>query len=247
MNIVIPMAGRGSRFADVGIDTPKPLIDVRGKPMYAWAVDSLPLQLAHRLIFVCLDEQLEQTELMNDIQQRYASQQPVIIGLEAVTAGQTCTVLKAKSWIDNNEPLLIFNADTCCRTSMDTLLKELPDDVAGIISVFQAPGERWSFAQVDHHDRVVATAEKKRISNWASNGLYYFSEGATFVQHAEAMIADCATSNNEYYIIPIYNRMIAGGAKVIIEKANETWPLGTHEDLEYFEQHYSQITTPAAH
>ena len=63
MNIVMPMAGRGSRFAEIGIDVPKPLIDVRGRPMYAWAMESLPLELASRVIFICLQEHLRQSRI----------------------------------------------------------------------------------------------------------------------------------------------------------------------------------------
>ncbi len=68
MNIVMPMAGRGSRFADVGHRVPKPMIEVKGKPMYAWAMDSLPLKLARRVIFICLDEHLKGFGLREDIE-----------------------------------------------------------------------------------------------------------------------------------------------------------------------------------
>ena len=103
MNIVIPMAGRGSRFADVGIETPKPLIDVRGRPMYSWAVDSLPLAHAERLIFVCLAEHLEAHPLREDIASRYAELNPEIIAvnqdpasLPPVLVSQTANMSAAK-------------------------------------------------------------------------------------------------------------------------------------------------------
>ena len=118
MNIVMPMAGRGSRFVEAGIDTPKPLIPVRGKPMYAWATDGLPLAAANRLIFICLAEHLADAALERDIRTRYAKHDPIIIELEQVTAGQACTVLVARHFIDRDEPLLIFNADTYCPTNI---------------------------------------------------------------------------------------------------------------------------------
>src|SRR5437660_10141463 len=105
MNVVMPMAGRGSRFAEIGVEVPKPLIDVFGRPMYAWAMDSLPLELAKRVIFICLEEHLRQRSLADDIQRRYGRFDPEIIPLTEVTAGQACTVLKAESVIDNDEPL----------------------------------------------------------------------------------------------------------------------------------------------
>ncbi len=181
MNIVMPMAGRGSRFAEIGIEVPKPLIDVRGRPMYAWATESLPLELARRVIFICLDEHLQQRDLEDDIRQRYARWQPEIIPLREVTEGQACTVLKAKAWIDNDEPLLIYNADTYCRTSLSKRLPRLSPDVAGLLGVFHAAGDKWSFARTDDRGRVLEVAEKRRISEWASTGLYYFSRGRDFV------------------------------------------------------------------
>lgn len=238
MNIVIPMAGRGSRFQQVGINTPKPLIDVRGRPMYAWATESLPLKLATRLIFICLAEHLETGDLAADIQRRYAAFNPQIVALSVVTDGQACTVLTAKSLIDTAEPVLIFNADTYCVTDLAETLPTFSATVTGVLGVFEAPGEKWSFARADESGRVVETAEKRRISPWASTGLYWFRSGHDFVRHAEAMIAADERVNGEFYVAPVYNRLIAAGADVRINVAREVWVLGTPEDLAHFDAHY---------
>lgn len=236
MNIVMPMAGRGSRFVQIGIDTPKPLIDVRGKPMYAWATEGLPLKLARKLIFICLAEHLSDRALQRDIQTRYAQHEPVIIPLDHVTEGQACTVLTAGELINNDEPLLIFNADTYCRTTLGQALESLSPRVDGVLDVFRASGDRWSFARVDGEGRVLETAEKRRISEWATTGLYYFRRGADFVRHAEAMIAANDRSNNEFYVAPVYNRMIAEGADIRANPVDQIWVLGTPEDLARFER-----------
>ena len=68
MNIVIPMAGAGSRFVKAGFNVPKPLIHVYDKPMYYWAVHSLPLQLASRLIFIIRQDEFT-PQLITDIHQ----------------------------------------------------------------------------------------------------------------------------------------------------------------------------------
>ena len=73
---------------------------------------------------------------------------PEIIPLDEVTEGQACTVLKAAAWIDNDEPLLIYNADTYCRTDCQAVA-DLPASVRGLIGVFRAPGDKWSFARAD--------------------------------------------------------------------------------------------------
>ena len=238
MNIVMPMAGRGSRFAEVGYSLPKPLIDVRGRPMYAWAMDSLPLELARRVIFVCLEEHLQDLRLREDIRTRYAALDPIIISLSKVTEGQACTVLEAREWIDTAEPLIIYNADTFCTTNLRSVLRELPADVDGVIGVFHATGDKWSFARVNEHGDVVETAEKRRISDWATTGLYHFSRGADFVAHTDAMIAANERVQNEFYVAPVYNRLIAAGGKVRIDVAREVWGLGTPEDLAVFEARY---------
>ena len=237
MNIVIPMAGRGSRFADAGFALPKPLIDVRGRPMYAWAVDSLPLSLATRVIFICLEEHVRDTVLAADIRARYARLSPVIVSLSAVTAGQACSVLEAREWIDSDQPLVIYNADTYCVTDLEARLRG-SEKVDGLIGVFQAPGDKWSFARTDASGRVVETAEKRRISEWATTGLYHFTRGRDFVRHADAMIAAGERERGEFYVAPVYNRLIAAGGDVRLDIAKQVWVLGTPEDLQYFEANY---------
>lgn len=238
MNIVMPMAGRGSRFAQIGITTPKPLIPVRGKPMYAWATDGLPLSRARRLIFICLAEHLVDLALAEDIKSRYAQYDPAIIALDEVTEGQACTVLTARRWIDNDDPLLIFNADTYCPTTLDQALRSFGPEVDGVLDVFCAAGDKWSFARADDRGRVLETAEKRRISPWATTGLYYFRRGHDFVHHATAMIEANDRSNREFYVAPVYNRLIAAGGDVRINPVEHVWVLGTPEDLAHFEREY---------
>jgi NDP-sugar pyrophosphorylase family protein len=238
MNIVMPMAGRGNRFVEAGFDVPKPLIDVRGRPMYAWATDGLPLDEAHRLIFICLAEHLTNRALEADIRTRYAAHDPVIVPLDHVTQGQACTVLEARQWIDNDEPLLIFNADTYCPTTVADAARRFGPQAAGILDLFRADGEKWSFARLDADDRVSETAEKRRISDWASTGLYYFRRGSDFVRHGQAMIDENDRSGNEFYVAPIYNRLIAEGLEVRGNRVDKVWVLGTPEDLSRFEREY---------
>lgn len=238
MNLVIPMAGHGARFREVGYAQPKPLIPVLGRPMYAWAVESLPLDRATRLIFVALDEHLEEHGLRRDIEERYGAHRPVIVGLPEVTAGQACTVLAAREHIADDEPLLIFNADTCFRSDLAATFDALSPAVAGLIGVFQAPGDRWSFARLDEEGRVVETAEKRRISPWATTGLYGFTRGGDFLRHADAMVAEQDRTKGEYYVAPLYNRILAEGGEVRVDVASEVWVMGTPEDLAHFYAHH---------
>lgn len=236
MNIVIPMAGRGKRFAELGFRDPKPLIPVLGKPMYSWAVDGLPLDSATRLIFICLKDHLAGSELEKDIYDRYGRFAPEIIGLDEVTEGQACTVLTARERINTQDDLIIYNADTYSQTTIKSALATLDMDVAGVLDVFQGRGDHWSFARVDAHGRVLETAEKRRISEWATTGLYYFRTGRDFVSNADAMISENERSNGEFYVAPVYNRMITQGADIRINPVEKIWPLGTPDELRDFEK-----------
>jgi NDP-sugar pyrophosphorylase family protein len=240
MNVVIPMAGRGKRFAECGFKAPKPLIPVLGKPMYSWAVDGLPLDSSSRLIFICLREHLEDTALETDIQNRYSRFSPQIISLNQVTEGQACTVLTSRERVDTNEDLLIFNADTYCPTTLKHALANFSRPVDGVLDVFRGKGDHWSFALADQEGRVLETAEKRRISEWATTGLYYFRKGSDFVLHAESMIRSGERSNGEFYVAPVYNRMIAAGADIRINPIEQIWVLGTPEELRIFELRHKE-------
>jgi dTDP-glucose pyrophosphorylase len=238
LTVVIPMAGRGQRFVDAGVSVPKPLIEVRGRPMYSWAVASIPPAIIDRLVFICLAEHLEAFPLAEDIEDRYDAFRPVVVSLDGVTEGQACTVLAAREHLDPAAPLVIYNADTYCVTGLEHHLGRLDPAVDGIIGVFEAPGDHWSFARVDDRGRVVETAEKRRISPWATTGLYHFSRAADFLEHTDAMVAADERTNGEFYVAPVYNRLIAAGARIEIDVALEVWALGTPEELARFEQEH---------
>jgi NDP-sugar pyrophosphorylase family protein len=240
MNIVIPMAGRGKRFAECGFKEPKPLIPVLGRPMYSWAIDGLPLDTTSRLIFVCLRDHLQSSSLEADIRQRYAPYDPQIISLDHVTEGQACTVLTAREQIDTENDLLIFNADTYCTTTLTRALANFGSTVDGVLDVFRGLGDHWSFARSDQQGRVLETAEKRRISEWATTGLYYFRVGREYVRHADDMIRAGDRSNGEFYVAPIYNRMIADGADIRINPVERIWVLGTPDELKAFEIGYKE-------
>jgi len=230
VNIVIPMAGRGSRFADVGFDLPKPLIPVHGRPLYAWATECMPLDLATRLVFVCLREHLDHHPLAEDIRTRFGDLDPVIVALDGVTDGQLCTVLETRDHLVDGG-LAIYNADTYCRAHLGETLAADPD-LDGVIGVFEADGDHWSFARLDDTGIVVETAEKRRISPWATTGLYHFADVAQFLAAADAMIAADERTRGEFYVAPLYNRLIADGARIGVDVADQVIALGTPEELE---------------
>ena len=231
MNIVIPMAGYGSRFVNAGFRDPKPIISIDEKPMYSYAVASLPLELASALIFVCLEEHLQNTALETDIRSRYPEHTVHIVSVNDVLPGQACSVLAARSHIDSNTPLLIYNADTYFSSSLADTLRTIPADAAGVVSVFEASGSQWSFAKVID-GQIVELAEKNPISSWATTGMYYFAHGSDFVRTADAAIRAEESIRGEYYVAPLYNKLIAEGKSVLPDYADTVTCFGTPEALE---------------
>lgn len=237
MNIVFLMAGRGSRFKEVGYHEPKSLIDVRGKPMYAWAVDSLSFIEQKSLLFVCLKDHADQG-LTADIKKRYGSSARIHI-VDQVTQGAAETALLARKHIDIDDELIVSNADQyfTSKSFKDELSKK-HKAFSGLIPVFEATHPRWSFAKVNGGNLVTEVAEKVPISNKATVGVYYFKKGTDFVWSALQMIGKDIRRNNEFYVCPVFNELIGRGDKIKAVSADSMWSMGTPEDVEYFKKYY---------
>ena len=102
MNVLIPMAGAGSRFQQAGYTFPKPLIEVRGKPMIQLVVENLNIDARH--IFVVQKEHYEKYNLKHLLS--LISPGCEIVQVDGMTEGAACTTLLAKEFIDNDEPLI---------------------------------------------------------------------------------------------------------------------------------------------
>ena len=240
MNVVIPMAGRGSRFAEHGVEIPKPLIPVCGKPMFAWALESLEDVTYQRVVFVTLAEHADRYDVEAVIRRHVGSAAEVLV-IDEVTEGQLCTVLAAREHLDADEGVLIASADTYVRSDLGRDIRNRASDCRGVISVACMPGDRWSFARVDGDGKVVQVAEKKRISPHASTGLYYFSSGREFLAVAEEMIRREEKTRDEYYVIPVYQTYIERGWPVELSHAHEMVDMGTPATLAAFERALSGL------
>jgi len=231
ISIVIPMAGRGSRFADAGWSVPKPLIEVAGLPMYARAVSSLPIELCSQIIFVCLAEHFADGSLERDISERYSENNCVIHSIPDVTRGQSETVFLTRHLVPESNSLLIYNADTYFKSALGALLTDLPPDASGVISLFEADGSQYSFAKLDANGVIKEVREKDPISSWATTGMYFFSKAEDFFELAEESIYKNERFNNEFYVAPLYNRLIERGGIVIADYAQEIRCMGTPSEL----------------
>ena len=108
LNIVIPMAGRGSRFVNAGYELPKPLIEIHGHAMIECVAKNITPKMEHRFIFLCLAEHLEKYNLEYKLKNFVKNCE--IVSVDKVTEGAACTVLLAEKFIDNDDALMIANS-----------------------------------------------------------------------------------------------------------------------------------------
>jgi dTDP-glucose pyrophosphorylase len=231
LNILIPMAGRGSRFEKVGYTFPKPLIDVEGKPMIQLVVENINIEANY--IFLVLKEHYSRYSLetvLNNVAPGCK-----IIQIDSVTEGAACTTLLAKEYIDNEQPLLIANSDQYVEWESSKFMYSMEaDGIDGGILTFTSTHPKWSFCKTDEMGVITEVAEKNPISDKASVGIYYWSKGQDYVKYAENMISKNLRVNNEFYICPVYNEAIADGKIFKTYTVDKMWGLGTPEDLDLY-------------
>lgn len=237
LNVLIPMAGAGSRFQQAGYTFPKPLIDVNGKPMIQLVVENLNIDA--NFIFVVQKEHREKYNL--DTLLNLIAPNCKVVEVDGITEGAACTALLAKEYIDNDNPLFFANSDQFVEWDSTEFMYKMNETNAdgGIVS-FKATHPKWSFAKVNEVGLVTEVAEKNPISNIATVGFYYWKYGSDFVKYAEEMIEKDIRVNNEFYIAPIFNQAIQSDKEIRTFDITKMWGLGTPEDLKYYLENYGK-------
>ncbi|MBQ7543341.1 MAG: glycosyltransferase family 2 protein [Synergistaceae bacterium] len=232
LNIVIPMAGRGSRFANAGYTTPKPLISVHGHMMIEWVVRNITPSYPHRFIFICQHEHIE-TFALDDALRKMAPECE-IVEIDHITEGAACTVLLAEKYIDTGDALMIANSDQFVDTDINAYLEAMGDS-DGLIMTMPATHPKWSYIKYDAGGRVTLVREKEVISDEATVGIYNYRHGRDFVKYAHQMVDRNIRVNGEFYVAPVYNEMIEAGMNIgFYDIGSRMYGLGTPEDLEEF-------------
>lgn len=234
INILIPMAGLGSRFLNAGYTTPKPLIDIYGEPMISWAMKSfnfLSETKSYQLIFIILEEHEKEYHMSLKLKKLFGNSIKIIT-LTNPTRGQAETCLAAKKFINNNHRLFIYNCDTYSISDIWKLIQQ--EDPDGIIPYFESSDPRYSFVAFDEFNYICEVAEKRAISTNATVGMYYFKHGKDFVNAAEMLIEKNVTQNGEYYVLPCYEMLLASGKRLRGLPVSEYNVFGTPEELNSF-------------
>jgi dTDP-glucose pyrophosphorylase len=234
LNIVIPMAGAGSRFAKAGYTLPKPLIPVNGVPMIRVVIENLRPSCPHRFIFLAQQKHIEEFSLRC----RLSDWAPgcEIVPVAGLTEGAACTVLLAKALIENDDALMIANSDQYVDTDIDSYLSalELND---GLIMTMPSQDPKWSYVGFSESGLVQQVVEKKVISDEATVGIYNYRKGRDFVRAASRMVAEGNRQNGEFYVAPAYDYLISEGARIVTRNVGDAMHgIGIPGDLESFVQ-----------
>ena len=235
LNVLIPMAGAGSRFEQAGYTFPKPLIDVKGKPMIQVVTDNLNIKANY--IYVVQKAHREKYNL--DSLLNLITPGCKIVEVEGVTEGAACTALLAKEFINNDAPLFFANSDQFVEWDSNEFMYKMNEtDADGGIVSFKATHPKWSFAKINDEGLVIEVAEKNPISDIATVGYYYWKNGSDFVKYAEQMIDRNIRVNNEFYVCPVFNQAIEDGKQIRTFNVDKMWGLGTPEDLTQYLENY---------
>lgn len=237
LNVLIPMAGAGSRFEQAGYTFPKPLIDVNGRPMIQVIVENLNIDA--NFIFVVRKE--HRTKYNLDSVLNLIAPNCKIVETDGLTEGAACTTLLAKEYIDNDNPLILANSDQFVEwNSNEFMYKMHEQNLDGGILSFESTHPKWSYAKTNERGLVTEVAEKNPISNTATVGIYFWKHGKDFVKYAEQMIDKNVRVNNEFYVCPVFNEAIFDGKKFKTYNVEKMWGIGTPEDLKTFLENYKK-------
>ena len=235
LNVLIPMAGAGSRFEQAGYTFPKPLIDVRNKPMIQVVVENLNIKANY--VYIVQKKHREKYNL--DTLLNLITPGCKIVEVDGLTEGAACTALLAKEYINNDAPLFFANSDQFVEWDSNEFMYKMNEtNTDGGIVTFEATHPKWSFAKVNELGLVTEVAEKNPISNIATVGYYYWKHGSDFVKYAEQMINKNIRVNNEFYVCPVFNEAIQDNKQIRTFNIDKMWGLGTPEDLKYYLENY---------
>eukprot|EP00672_Neobodo_designis_P013722 CAMPEP_0174856054 /NCGR_PEP_ID=MMETSP1114-20130205/34965_1 /TAXON_ID=312471 /ORGANISM="Neobodo designis, Strain CCAP 1951/1" /LENGTH=258 /DNA_ID=CAMNT_0016090829 /DNA_START=43 /DNA_END=819 /DNA_ORIENTATION=+ len=241
VQLLFPMGGLGTRFADQGIKTPKPLIEVDGMPMIMKAIKSferLEGRVDLRPIFIVRTEHEKEFGLKTKLAAVVPKAKFAM--LDRNTAGAVETCLVAESEIDPNFPIIVMDCDLCFKSQayeaqLETMAKE---GVDGLLLYFESKNNRYSYCELNEDGKTVKrTAEKQVISSCALIGAYGFGTGKAFVEAAKRLVAralDPASGFKEYYVSLLFNFVLEAGGKVVAVPMDEFHSFGTPEELECY-------------
>ena len=231
INLLIPIAGNAKRFVDEGYLVPKPLIMVHDRHMIDWAMSSIKTDNCN-LIFLVRKDHISNYSIDSVLRNKFGNDITIVV-VDHVTRGTLSTCLLASKYIDNDNPLIIYTPDVYFEPQFDPA--QIDQAIDGMLLTFKANSPDHSYVKLNIEGFVEKAVEKSVISNEACVGVYYFKHGKDFVQHGQYMETNEITTNNEFYVCPVYNFLIH--KKIKTRLVDKMHVLGTPQDLRFFTEY----------
>lgn len=233
LHIIMPMAGEGSRFRNAGWTTPKPLIELKGKPLFVRAIESVKVDGAPmKYSLIVRQEHIDDYGIDKGI--REILPEAMVYSVERTTRGAVETCLIAEQGIADDDAVVVMDCDLEFRSEAykhiieDCLNKD--DATGGALVSFESDQPKYSYAEVDANGNVVRTAEKEVISSHALCGAYFFASGKEFKEAAHALL-NAPMEKPEFYVSLLYNRLLAKGDTIKLAPMEEYYSYGTPDEL----------------
>ena len=204
---VIPMAGLSSRFFKAGYQQPKYMLPLHGRSMFEWSVSSFEAYyLTDPFLFIVRDV-FDTPLFVENMARKLGIKNYQIVVLNSETRGQADTVYLGMQTVADDQDIVIFNIDSC---RINYRKPQWIGEADGYLEVFQGEGEHWSFIEpeVEGSLKVLRTTEKERISDYCSDGLYYFRSKALFDEAFKDAVAYGKYEKGELYVAPLYNYLV---------------------------------------
>jgi NDP-sugar pyrophosphorylase family protein len=227
------MAGLGLRLSKLGYKEPKPLVQILGKPIVEWAIETIGKR--ENFIFCCNKKHIIEYDLENFLREKIPNCK--IVSIDHQTEGTAKTILEAKNLIDNDEELFISDSDHYIQWNKIQFNEEIrtkPIDACVFIFPENQNSKDYSYVKINDDGFVIESAEKIPISKIACAGMHYFRKGSDFVKYAEIMIESNHRFNNEFYVTPVYNELSQAGKKTITFPILKKWALGSKDEIDHF-------------
>ena len=235
----MPMAGEGSRFANAGWTTPKPLIELNGNLLFKHAISSVAADdIEMKYSFIVRQEHIDKYRIDEGIKSFLPEAN--VFSVQKTTRGAVETCLIAESAIDDHDAVIVMDCDLEFRSKQfveiikSILSKSIEEVNGGALVSFESSEPKYSYAELGADGLVCRTAEKEVISNHALCGAYFFSAGKRFKEIAHQLLNEPEFKKSEYYVSLLYNYMLAEGEKVHLAPMEEYYSYGTPEELARF-------------
>lgn len=214
LSLVIPMAGRGSRFHKMGFDQPKPLIDLNGRPFFWWATEAVLRHIDEpvELSYVVLQEHIDQFGIVDTVNSYYPDAEFVVIS--DVTSGALETAVLGVQVASADTPIIVNDCDQYFESSeLQNMINRLhAKEMQGFLCNFKSSEPQFSYAEYGNDGALVRTVEKQVISADAIAGAYAFASKDLLLSHYETYKAEC--QYDELFISGIFNLMVKEGQHI---------------------------------